>query len=82
MDSPGVSIIAIEQSKDSIPYTKLDYNLPLALVVGNETTGVSEEVLKMSDVIIEIPMFGINKSLNVIVSTAIVGYHLFEKLQK
>jgi tRNA G18 (ribose-2'-O)-methylase SpoU len=69
-------VVALEQSKNSIPYTDYNYNWPLALVVGNETHGVSQEVLKACDAIVEIPMYGINVSLNVIVSTAIVGYHV------
>jgi len=46
----------------------------VALIVGNETSGVTEETLKFADQIVEIPMWGINKSLNVIVSAAIVSY--------
>jgi len=70
-----IKIIAIEQSKDSIPYTKAEYSMPVALIVGNETFGLSEQTLSLVDQIVEIPMWGINKSLNVIVSAAIVGYH-------
>jgi len=51
---------------------------PIAVVVGHETEGVSKEVLDLADVIVEIPMWGVNKSLNVIVSAAIVVYRLVE----
>jgi len=71
----ALHVYAIEQSKDSIPYTKAEYRMPLALVVGNETYGVTKETLKEVDQIVEIPMWGVNRSLNVIVSAAIVGYH-------
>jgi len=69
-----IKIIAVEQRPTSIPYQKANYSLPLALVFGNETYGVTEETLKLADFIVEIPMYGINKSLNVIVSAAIVSY--------
>jgi len=69
-----VKIIAVEQAKTSIPYQKADYSGPVALILGNETYGVTEETLKSADQIVEIPMWGINKSLNVIVSAAIVSY--------
>lgn len=69
------SIVAIEQSPSSIPYTQYNYTLPIAFVLGNETSGLSEETLKACDAIVEIPMYGINKSLNVIISAAIVGFH-------
>jgi TrmH family RNA methyltransferase len=52
---------------------------PVAIVVGHETDGVSKEILDLSDLIIEIPMWGINKSLNVIVSTAIAVYTLLSR---
>jgi len=79
--SSRIQIIAIEQSDKSVPYTKVDYRLPVALVVGNETFGVSEETLKAVDEIVEIPMWGINKSLNVIVSAAIVAYHIATRIR-
>lgn len=69
-----ITIIAVEQSGDSIDYRKASYEAPVALLVGNETSGVTEETLTLCDQIVEIPMWGINKSLNVIVSAAIVGY--------
>jgi tRNA G18 (ribose-2'-O)-methylase SpoU len=73
-----VKIIAIEQSEKSVVYDKADYRFPIALVVGNETTGVSKEVLEIADQIVEIPMWGVNKSLNVIVSLGIVLYELMK----
>jgi len=69
-----IKIIAVEQASNSIPYTQADYSTPVALILGNETYGVTEDTLKLADKIVEIPMFGINKSLNVIVSAAIVSY--------
>jgi len=71
--------VAIEQDKRSVPYDKFDYNLPVCLIVGNETTGVSKEVLEMADAIVELPMFGVNISLNVMVSLGIVLYEVIEK---
>ena len=74
----GLHIVAIEQSQKSIPYDKVQYSFPIALVVGNETYGVSKEALALADQIVEIPMWGVNKSLNVMVSLGIV---LFEVMK-
>ncbi len=74
-------IVAIEQSAQAIQYEKFEYKLPICLIVGNETTGVSKEVLEMADAVVEIPMFGVNISLNVMVSLAIVLYEVIEKTQ-
>lgn len=76
----NVSIIAVEQDKSSVPYTKVEYTSPIAIIVGNETYGVLPATLAQVDQIVEIPMWGINKSLNVIVSAAIVSYHLAAKI--
>jgi len=68
----NLTVYAIEQSQKSVVYDKVDYKFPIAFVVGNETNGVSEGVLEIANKIVEIPMWGFNKSLNVMVSLAIV----------
>lgn len=73
-------IIAVEQDERSIDYTKASYSYPLALILGNETSGVKKETLDACDQIVEIPMWGINKSLNVIVSAAIVSYNIIAQV--
>lgn len=74
VSSSALHIIAVEQHVTAIPYTQANYQLPLALIFGNESYGILPETLKLADQIVEIPMWGINKSLNVIVSAAIVSY--------
>ena len=74
------NLIAIEQHEKAVPYNTVDYQFPLALIVGNETSGISQEVLTQCDRIVEIPMYGINKSLNVIVSAGIVSYHIVSRI--
>lgn len=76
---PSVKIIGVELDSRSIEYTKGNYSLPLALVVGHESDGISEAVLEMCDQIVELPQLGINKSLNVMVSLGIVLYEVLEK---
>jgi len=75
----NLNVIAIEQSPNSIPYTEFDYQMPLALILGHETEGVSKEGLALADSVVEIPMFGVNKSLNVMVSLAIVLWHIMDQ---
>ena len=78
----NLRIIAIEQDKRSVQYDKAQYDFPIALVVGHETSGVSKEVLDMADQIVEIPMWGVNKSLNVMVSLGIVLYKIMEDCRR
>lgn len=79
--APSIAIIAVEQDARSKPFTQAHYAFPIALIVGNETTGVSKEVLDMADAIVELPMWGINKSLNVMVSLGIVLYEVTKHLK-
>lgn len=75
----GVKIVAVEQDPRSRPFYKVDYQFPLAIIVGNETTGISKDVLDMADLIVELPMWGINKSLNVMVSCGIILYEIMKQ---
>lgn len=80
IDTPNIQIVAVELDKNSIPFNKAEYKFPIALIVGHESDGVSKEVLKESDLIVELPMFGVNKSLNVMVSLGIVLYEIIKKI--
>lgn len=75
----GITVVAVEQDPRSVPFYKAPYTFPLAIVVGNETSGVSKDVLDLADLIVELPMWGVNKSLNVMVSLGIVLYEISKK---
>jgi 23S rRNA (guanosine2251-2'-O)-methyltransferase len=76
----GWKVFAIEQAVNSVPYNSIRksyiLNRKSCLVVGNEVSGLSESVLKLSDAILEIPMRGKKESLNVAVAFGIVVFHL------
>lgn len=72
----GYTVIALEQTPKSKKYYQVKYQGKIALIAGNETFGVSQEALALCDLAVELPMFGINKSLNVVVSTGIVLYQI------
>ncbi|MDI6883265.1 MAG: RNA methyltransferase [Patescibacteria group bacterium] len=71
-----VLIVALEQTKNSLPYFKFKPKFPMALVLGNEIKGVSPSVLKRTDKIISLPMFGKKESLNVAVAFGIAGFEI------
>lgn len=77
----GYQIIACEQTKNSVLYTKAKYKFPLAIVAGSEMDGVGESVLKLCDQVVEIPMHGVNKSLNVLVATSIISFDAIKSLR-
>ena len=75
----GFKIFAIEQSKKSTPYYKLqtkNLKQKTALILGNEVNGLPPSILKRADKILEIPMKGRKESLNVSVAFGIVIFHL------
>lgn len=77
LKSNGVKICALELTENSKPYYELTKNdFPLALVVGNEISGVSQEILDHCDFSIEIPQYGIKQSLNVAVAYGIAIFEL------
>ena len=73
----GIKIAALELTDSSFPYYNLEKNIfPLALVVGNEISGVSQELLDLCDFSIEIPQYGIKQSLNVAVAYGVTIFEL------
>jgi len=72
----GYHILALEQSKKSLDIFKFKPKYPIALVLGSEVKGLSKNILKRADKIIEIPMFGRKESLNVAVALGICVYQI------
>lgn len=81
LKSEGYQIIACEQTKDSLEYTQASYQPPIAIVAGSESFGINQDTLKLVDKIVEIPMFGINISLNVLIATSIIAFDAINKLK-
>lgn len=81
LKTDGYEIVACEQDKTSVNYLEAKYKFPIALIAGSESYGVSLEVLKLVDKIIELPMYGINVSLNVLVATSIISYNILSKIK-
>jgi len=65
-----------------ISYLNVDYNMPVALVVGNEGQGIRPSILKKCDFVVKIPMLGKVQSLNVSVSTGILLYQILQRRNK
>lgn len=79
----GVKIFALELTNSSFPYYELNSKIfPICLVVGNEISGVSQELLDLCDYAIEIPQYGIKQSLNVAVAYGVAIFKLRELFDK
>lgn len=82
LKTENIKVLAIEQVENS---TKLNTFFPeknqkYAIVMGNEVKGVQEAVVNAADLCIEIPQLGTKHSLNISVTTGIVLWDLFQKL--
>jgi tRNA G18 (ribose-2'-O)-methylase SpoU len=77
-----IKICILELTTDSKPYFTLRRgDFPLCVVVGNEITGISKEIIEQADLAIEIPMFGNKQSLNVAVAYGIVVFDFLRILK-
>jgi tRNA G18 (ribose-2'-O)-methylase SpoU len=76
----GYQLIAIESTSESISLLnikKIDLgDSKIAIIVGNEITGIDPKVLSLSDLVISIPITGKNKSFNVTTALGIALFHL------
>lgn len=80
----GYTIWTVEQGTGSLMLDQVEAPLPqpLALVFGNEVSGVQDAILRHSDACLEIPQLGMKHSLNISVSAGIVIWDLFCKLHR
>jgi 23S rRNA (guanosine2251-2'-O)-methyltransferase len=77
LKNEGVKICALELTDKSIPYHHIKKDdFPLCVIIGNEITGVSQELIDLCDFSIEIPQYGIKQSLNVAVAYGVTIFEL------
>tara|TARA_R110000822_G_scaffold273110_1_gene395631 strand:- start:8 stop:535 length:528 start_codon:yes stop_codon:yes gene_type:complete len=83
LKAEDVKILAIEQAENSTNLNTFfpEKNVKYAIVMGNEVKGVQQEVVSASDLCIEIPQLGTKHSLNISVTTGVVIWDLFQKMQ-
>ena len=75
----GYTLIGIEQATNSTPLQSTVFPLKTCLVLGREKEGLLPELLAIMDIIVEIPQFGLIKSLNVHVSGSLVMWEYIKQ---
>ncbi|MEO0050305.1 MAG: RNA methyltransferase [candidate division WOR-3 bacterium] len=75
----NIQVVALETVVGAVPFYRFSYKFPVAIVLGNEALGVSQEVLRLCDGFVEIPVFGYKNSLNVATAAAVVLYELLRQ---
>tara|TARA_B100000700_G_C14625799_1_gene660378 strand:+ start:42 stop:575 length:534 start_codon:yes stop_codon:yes gene_type:complete len=74
----NIKLLALEQTYTSKSIYDYTWSFPVCIVLGNEVKGISDELIKLADDSIEIPMQGIKQSLNVSVAAGVVGYEIYK----
>lgn len=75
----GDRIVVVEQAEGAVPLHEAPLDGPVTLVLGHERTGVDPRILAEADLAIEVPVYGMANSINVAMTTAIVGYELVRR---
>ncbi len=70
----GYKILCLEQTDSSVPIHRFspEAEKKYAIIVGSEVSGISDELIALGDLFVEIPQFGTKHSLNVAVATGIL----------
>jgi tRNA G18 (ribose-2'-O)-methylase SpoU len=84
LKADGYIVVALEQTDASLNLSEFHAPDKIALIVGREVEGVEEEVIRLCDMTVEIPMFGQKESFNVVQAASMALYHCrfypFDKL--
>ena len=73
-------VVAVEITPEAINYTDYKFTEPIAIVMGNEISGISAEILNLCSAVIKIPMYGAKESLNVATAYGIIIYEIVRQL--
>jgi TrmH family RNA methyltransferase len=79
LKSKNFEIVSSYLNTDNF-YDKIEYNNKVALVIGNEANGVNDDLIKNSDTLVKIPIYGKAESLNAAISSAILMYEIKKSL--
>lgn len=74
LQKTGVWVVGVEDDERAKDYTKVDLNMPLALVIGAEGTGMARLTRERCDYLVKLPMRGQIESLNAAVAGSILLY--------
>ncbi len=71
----GVWVVGVEDDEKAQYYDQADLNMPLAVVLGSEGSGMARLTRERCDFMVKLPMHGQIQSLNVAVAGSVVLYH-------
>lgn len=74
----GIQVVACSEKADALVYSA-DLSVPLAILMGSEEDGISQEYLKLADSHVKLPVVGQIESLNVSVATGVIVYEVLRQ---
>lgn len=72
----GFKIAATHMGARAVDFRSLDWTSPWVVVMGNEQSGCSDDILEVADENIFLPMLGFVQSLNISVASAVIMYEI------
>jgi len=79
-DNYSIVSLEITEKSKAIHSANFSADKPIALIIGDENFGVTETILKQSDTVIHVDMFGKNSSMNVVQATTIALYEITKQI--
>ena len=77
----GKTIVGVETVRGASCLYDMSISSPhVVFILGNERYGLSEDILKLCDEIVRVPVFGCKNSLNIGVCASVVGYEMRRRL--
>ncbi len=80
LKNSGLQLVACTEKATNV-YHQIDYLPPTTIIMGAEDTGISNDLLRMADQLVQIPLLGEIRSLNVSVATGVILYELVRQRQ-
>ena len=78
LKNSGIQVVGATEKASEFMY-EVDYSVPTAVLMGSEEDGISDELLKVADRIVKLPMFGTTSSLNVSVACGVFMYEVIRQ---
>jgi tRNA G18 (ribose-2'-O)-methylase SpoU len=75
----GVTCVAVEAIDGAVDHTAFPWPAPVAIVFGNEVTGVRPDIIERCDATVQIPMRGYKNTINVATAFGVVMYEILRQ---
>lgn len=80
LKNEGVQIVAVELTHGAVFYDEAEYDFPVCFVFGNEVEGISDEIMDIVDMAVQVPMLGRANSLNVATCFGVIVYDALNRI--